>query len=1036
MQDYKDKASTVGRSATWLMRGASVAALSFATVAGAVAQDAGAGDDEEARQDTIVVTGIRGSLQRAMDIKRNSSGVVDAISAEDMGKFPDTNLAESLQRITGVSIDRVNGEGSQVTVRGFGPGFNQVTLNGRVMPTADLGLVGGDQGAGGSTDGADRAFDFSNIASEGVSGLEVYKTGKANVASGGLGASINIKTVRPLDNPGLQGTIGGKIIHDTSVENGDDYTPEVSGLFSWTDESDSFGVSLFGSYQKRDNAAPSASSASWNVQDYASFPGLDGSTQITNAPSDPTFLTSVPRDSRLHFSEFSRERLNGQLVLQFQPSENLRLTGDITYAETEAEEKIADQSVWFNRPFSEVVFDQNQPVATAVFLREVISGAKDLAFQQELRSTKDTLESFGFNAEWDVSEALKVSLDAHSSKAEASPNGPNGVARIRVGVAAPVMTAHSVDYSGDIPQQAYVIDDSIRGNGNGVVDAGDIGTQVGRTTALSQENTLDQVQLDATYEFNDSSSLTVGLDWVSAENRQLYSTTQQTLGDWGISNPGDVEQVVPGGLTEFCIACQFNDFDPGAGAFGSTGFIGDAATLYAGLSSHYAGLGNAVGVTSNTDDTVKEETLSLYAQMDTHTQVFDRPADFVFGLRYESTDVTSTSLISVPSAIIWAADNDFSQVIGSQVQPVTVEASYDLFLPNVDFSVDVTDDVVARASYSKTVGRTAYNNLFASATAGSATGNPPGPTGLSNVPTGTSGNPGLLPLESDNFDVSLEWYYGEANFVSIGAFEKRVKNFVGTGQTTRTLFDLRDPSSTQPGTRSGDALALLQSIGAGVNDVNLFTMTALIDDNPATAEAVFLANSTGGVLDQAFVDSTLAAFDITANADDPFYQFQVTQPINNREAKINGIEIAGQHFFADTGFGLAGSYTLVDADVGIDVAGDPTVDQFALVGLSDTANITAIYEKHGLSARLAYNWRDEFLASTNRGGGFRNPEFREAFGQFDFSVNYDLNDAIVLSLEGINVLGEDYRSYGRTSSNLWFAQENEPRFMIGARYKY
>ena len=91
-------------------------------------------------EDVIVVTGIRASLRQSAEIKRNAQGVVDAISAEEMGKFPDTNLAESLQRITGVSIDRVNGEGSRVTVRGFGPGYNLVTLNGRAMPTASTAM--------------------------------------------------------------------------------------------------------------------------------------------------------------------------------------------------------------------------------------------------------------------------------------------------------------------------------------------------------------------------------------------------------------------------------------------------------------------------------------------------------------------------------------------------------------------------------------------------------------------------------------------------------------------------------------------------------------------------------------------------------------------------------------------------------------------------------------------------------------------------------------------------------------------------------
>eukprot|EP00581_Thalassiosira_minuscula_P038247 CAMPEP_0184469540 /NCGR_PEP_ID=MMETSP0740-20130409/86424_1 /TAXON_ID=385413 /ORGANISM="Thalassiosira miniscula, Strain CCMP1093" /LENGTH=177 /DNA_ID=CAMNT_0026845485 /DNA_START=26 /DNA_END=556 /DNA_ORIENTATION=+ len=141
-----------------------------------------AGDDVE----VIAVRGIRGSLIRAMDIKRDGQGVVDAISAEEMGKFPDTNLAESLQRITGVTISRKNGEGSQITVRGFGPSFNLVTLNGRQMPGT----------------GNTRSFDLENLASDGVSALELYKTGRADIPSGGLGATVNIITAKPLNSPG------------------------------------------------------------------------------------------------------------------------------------------------------------------------------------------------------------------------------------------------------------------------------------------------------------------------------------------------------------------------------------------------------------------------------------------------------------------------------------------------------------------------------------------------------------------------------------------------------------------------------------------------------------------------------------------------------------------------------------------------------------------------------------------------------------------------------------------------------------------
>ena len=192
----------------------------------------------------VVVTGIRSSLTRAMDVKRDSQGVVDALSAEDIGKMPDTNLAESLQRITGVSIDRVNGEGSRVTVRGFGPDYNVVSLNGRQMPAANIDFT---------TASASRSYDFSNLAAESVSGVQVYKTGRADINTGGIGSVINILTYRPMENPAAA-SFSAKVNHDTTNDDGgDDYTPEVSGIFSQTFADGKFGVAITGSYAERDS---------------------------------------------------------------------------------------------------------------------------------------------------------------------------------------------------------------------------------------------------------------------------------------------------------------------------------------------------------------------------------------------------------------------------------------------------------------------------------------------------------------------------------------------------------------------------------------------------------------------------------------------------------------------------------------------------------------------------------------------------------------------------------------------------------------
>ena len=186
-----------------LLLGASAISLA-AGASPAFAHDQAAAEGE----DEIIVTGIRASLQDSMNIKRDGQGVVDAISAEDIGKFPDTNLAESLQRITGVSIDRASGEGSTVTVRGFGPEFNLVVVNGRQMPTSTLG--------DGFSAPSSRSFDFGNLAAEGVAGVEVYKSGRASLPTGGIGSVINIKLPRPLDRPGFSGSVGVKGVYDSS----------------------------------------------------------------------------------------------------------------------------------------------------------------------------------------------------------------------------------------------------------------------------------------------------------------------------------------------------------------------------------------------------------------------------------------------------------------------------------------------------------------------------------------------------------------------------------------------------------------------------------------------------------------------------------------------------------------------------------------------------------------------------------------------------------------------------------------------------
>jgi TonB-dependent receptor len=999
--------------------------------------------DQSQELEEVVVTGIRGSLKASMNIKRESVGVVDAINAEDIGKFPDTNLAESLQRITGVSIDRVNGEGSRITARGFGPGFNLVTLNGRTMPTADVVVVGsGGDGEYGTF--TSRAFDMSNLASEGVTGIEVFKTGRASTPSGGIGATINIKTLRPLNSP-AQGSFGIKAMADTSVETGDEITPEVSGLWSWANDGENIGIGLFGSYQKRDSAAAGASNQDWNVERLSAFINpsngrvradnpatpANEATQFANTPTGNPLIV-FPNNSDYFFSEVERERINGQLTLQLRPVDSMTLTFDGLFANNKAVEMRSSQGNWFNRPFAQVTFgDVTDDVSSVTFLEEALSAPKDIAWGQQLRATKDTLQSVGFNAEWAVNDRFTLEFDANTAKSQSLPDGPNGLTSYDFGTGAAAIAEHSLDLTSGFPVQNFIYSDPM-GNNNGQIDIADVSSSVGRTSLQRQTQSLNEFRLEGDFTLNDSMKMRGGLDFRGSSMNQRRFVTAQILGDWGVTQPGDIEASAPGVLEAYCLSCLYDDFTPG---LGTTAFRGNAAALYNAVSPVYLGLGHPIQTWNNDSNQVNEDVTSVYAEFAWNGELAGRKSNLTVGARYEQTDVAAHANLAIPTAIKWDADNDFSQVFASSAtQSIDEESDYNHFLPAIDFSWEVFNNFVMRAAASKTIARADYGQMFVSNSAGT----PPRATALGVTASGARGNPSLVPLESTNLDFSMEWYYGDASYVSVGYFDKDVDNFIGTGVFPQEMFGLRDVSSGAPGTRSGQASALIPTIpGAVRNDVNLFVLTAMIDNPMAFPNPVasFQANSTNGVLNQAFADQMFATYDILPNATDPLFQFSVAQPINQQSASIHGVEFAFQHFFGESGLGVQGNYTVVDGDVEFNNAGDPGVDQFALLGLSDTANATVIFEKFGISARLAWNWRDVSLDQTNR-GGFRNPTYTDAYKQIDMNVSYEISDRMQVSLEAVNLTGEDVRTFGRANIDYWFVQDLHPRFLLGARYKF
>lgn len=1010
---------------------------------GAFAEEA-AGEELDPNVEVIQVKGVRGSLSQSMGIKRTSTGVVDAISAVDMGKFPDTNLAESLQRITGVSINRVNGEGSEVTVRGFGGNFNMVTLNGRQMPAANVGSITGnpqDKGAAGTS----RSFDFSNIASEGVSGIEVYKTGRAANTSGGIGATININTLKPLEQGENSASIGVKAVKDQS---GDGITPELSGVANWVNEDSTFGVSLFGSFQKRDSGSRHMSTEVYELRTYNGAEDLDSLTipgaTVVNEPTVGQIL-AIPSNIGIGINEDERERTNAMLTVQFEPIEDLRFTVDATYAKNEKESSSLIDGIWFARQFSTVEFDGNPVVSTPVKFSET-GGAnnevigKDFFFQNLALATEDELKSFGFNADYWVNDSLNLSFDVATSEATSGGAGPDGLNVIRFNLAGATAGWQTVDFTQRIPAASILVEDTLKGgNGNGIFDKADIGSQVSQTDKSNQKTEVDQVRFEGQW-IGDDVTVDFGLGYVSTKMRQTRQASTDALGDWGVTNPGDI----PEGLFEqSCTGCAFEDHDlsgvegadansPGGTtvALGSVSFGGDPLALLNAVGPAYGV--SLAGRSINTDDdnTIEEDIFSAYVQANMDFEVQDMTLNVVAGLRYESTDVTSSSNQFLPTEIIWEADNDFLPVLGTTLETLTDEKDYTNVLPSLDLTLDVTDDIKARASFSQTLARPSYDQLFQS------TSITPQPriTALGGVATGSTGNAQLDPLESTNIDFSVEWYYSDSSVISLGYYRKDVDNFVGIAQSKRTLFGLLDQTSGNPGTISGDAIAALNAGGYDVNEVNLFTMSAVLQ-NPADFPNG-AADFQDPVANPNFEGEVFAAYDVFAAAGDPELEFSVTAPVNDKSAVIDGFEFAWQHFFGETGFGYQLNYTTVDGDIGFDNGGAIDVDQFALVGLSDTANVVLIYENDDFSTRIAYNWRDEFLSSTNRGKGPRNPVYVSSTEQIDINAGYQVTEQFSISLDVINLLEEGQRKYGRSRNNVFFAQEADRRFVLSANYSF
>ena len=954
-----------------------LAGLSSTTV---LAQDEGVVEE-------VVVTGIRASLTRSMDVKRNAVGVVDAISAEDIGKMPDTNLAESLQRIPGVSIDRVNGEGSKVTVRGLAGDYNLVTLNNRQMPASSFGTS--------------RSFDFANLASEGVAGVEVYKSGRADLQSGGMGALINIITPRPLKNPGLKAVVGAKAVYDDSSVMEDDLTPEVSGLFSNTFADDTIGVALTGSYQERNSGDRNASVSDWFVHapdggDWANIPE-------EHQPGDGRTY-GIPSEVMYSVNEVNRKRLNGQLTFQYQPVEQLTVTADYLYVQQKNETNNFGTGMWFTRVSGlDIEWSDTNPAYPLSYTEN--TGWHEINGIIKYNKTKSDLKSAGLNIKWDATDNLALELDAHNSDSYSGPDGKwGGNNQFNIGTIDNYRA--SLELSGKFPILHVGYEDG-RTTPTPDVAIQQLTNNIFRIQ--EQDSSVDEYQLKGTYTFDDSfiHNIKAGIGTNEITNEYFFlGLQQQNQGSWsgvqGENGVGDIPQ-------SYWIVDQLsNYFDHGAvnsPNFQNTFVRGNwnellaiGAELYGSDTGFcpraYCTTRDPALANDGFDEQVTVETSDFaYLQFGFKPEIAGMPANLAVGVRHESTEVESTANVSAYTPYIrWNSGNEYSLLSTGGFEYATTTGSYSKTLPSVDFDISLTDDVKLRASFSKTIARPNYNDLKGGFIWGTAP--------RISMGSASAGDPDLNPMESTNYDISAEWYYADSSYVSLGYFKKDVVDFVGSSAPQV----IEDSGFHTPvnGPRWQAAVAAVGNDLGAINDY-------IIENYPDSSDA-----ATGFVY---------------ALPEDPILPFEVTRPINNEDVSIDGIELIVQHTFGESGFGFQANATKADSDTEYNNVSKAA--QFAIYGLSDSANFIGFYDKDGLQVRIAYNWRDDFLAS---GGG--NPRYTEAYGQVDASVSYELTDNLTVSLEGLNITDETTRQYGRHTGMTFNYIETGARYNLGVRYNF
>lgn len=710
----------------WGWTGASLIAIGMALGGGiAHAQEA---------EEEIVVTGFRGSLQAAVDIKRREVAAVDAIVAEDIADFPDANLSESIQRIPGVAITRGGGEGRQISVRGLGAQFTRVRINGMEALTT----TGSTDAEGGANRG--RQFDFNIFASELFNNITVRKTASANVEEGSLGATVDLRTSRPFDFDGFTLAVTGQGGYNDLAQN---FDPRLAFLVSNQTDNGQFGFLFSVAYSGKEAVEEGASTVRWqnNTNCVMTPANCFGTVTGDAAAVNAAFHPRIPR---LDYYETTYDRLGVTGSLQWRPTDSTDISLDILYANHDGTrlETFVQAPVFSTNGLTAI--GDVDVTSYAIEGNSLVYGVfNDVDLRSEMRFDQLQTEftQITLSGSHEFGDFLTISGFVGSSQSEHD----NPVQTTLLWDAADA-DGYSYDYRGGRNIPAFNF---------GTVNVGSTVpwnlSQI-RLRPITVDNNYDTIKGDFDLTPNNWLTISGGVNSTEYE----YVTTE--LRRWNGSTNANMEGSIPG----FASGTARTDYVRYITSNGVTWAAPDvraAANLWNLYDTSVFQMGTEPIAGNNA--AITEQTFGGYLQAGWDVDIGGRvPFRGNIGVRYVDTELNSVGY-------------SYNTVTGDAV-PQSVDHSYDDTLPSLNLAVEPFENFMIRFAAAQVMTRPALGNL-----------NPGAAVQRSgNNKTVTAGNPQLDPFRADAYDLAFEYYFQEEGLISLALFYKDVTSFVQTLRST------------------------------------------------------------------------------------------------------------------------------------------------------------------------------------------------------------------------------------------------------------